>query len=197
MIQLTSRERGIFVLFVLVCGIYAGYAFVYRPSVIERQRIEEDLRLARKKWNDQMKIIRKEQNMPVGFREAIAAMRQENAPEEVMSAILSEIETAARSLKVRITEMKPQGVIKEDVISRFPVSLAVDGSFQELMAFVHMLQAPEHDLKVTQFHLEKGLSDPTALLAKIVVVRMLIRPEEEPVKGVGRTRSYQREYEPS
>lgn len=197
MIQLTSRERGIFVVLVLLCGIYAAYIFAYRPLVIERQRIEENLRLSRKKFNDQMKVIRKEQRMPVELREAIAAMHQSNAPEEVMSGILSEIETASRGLKVRITEMKPQGIIKEDVISKFPVSLAVDGNFVELMAFVHLLQAPEHDLKVTQFHLEKGFSDPKTLIAKIVVVRMLIRSEEGPIKGVSRKNSYQRKYEPT
>lgn len=197
MVQLTNRERGILVVLIMICGIYAGYAFVYRPSVVERQRIEENIRHARRKLNEQMKLIRKERLMPVELRESIGAMRQLIAPEEVMSVILSEIETAARGLKIRINEMKPQGIITDDVINRFPVSLAVDGSFKELMAFVHLLQAPEHDLKVTQFHLEKGFSDPGTLLAKIVVVRMLIRPEVDPVKGAGTKNIDQGEYEPS
>ena len=179
MIQLTSRERGIFIFFLIVCSIYAAYAFIYRPFLVEGQRIEEDLRFARKKLSDQMRVIQKERNVPHAYREAIASKRQQSAPEEVMSSILSEIETVSREMTIRITEMKPQRVLKADDVNKFPVSLTIDGKFQDLMAFIHLLQAPEHDLQVTQFYLEKEISDPAKLLAKIVVVRTLILPQPE------------------
>ncbi len=180
--RLTARERAILIVFILVCCVYGVYALIYRPLHLEGQRLQDEIRLARKKLSDQRKAILKERQMPLQLRQGIESRVQKGNNEEVMSGLLAEIESAARGMNIRVTEIKPQGTLKEGEFNRFTVSLTLDGRFHELMAFVHLLQAPDHDLNVTQLNLEKMTSTPGVLLARIVVRRNLIRPLDEALR---------------
>lgn len=183
LLMFTARERAIVVLFVLVCCLYGAYKMVYRPFISQEQQLRDEMRQTRRKLSEQRKIIIKDQQMPQGLRQGIEAIIQSGSNEEVMSGLLAELESAARSMNIRVTEIKPQGTVKEGEYNTFTVSLTIDGRFHDLMAYVHLLQAPDLDLHVAQLNLEKMTSAPGVLLARIVVKRNLIRPlQETPVR---------------
>lgn len=170
----SGRERNIFWVFLVVCGIFGVYAGIYRPAATRAVQIETDMAQAKRKLAEQNKIIQKARNLGAKFKEDMESLRQTTANEQVMSSILSEIETAANGLTVRVTEMKPQGTQKEDFYNKFAVSLTVDGNLKEILQFVHTLQGASHNLTVSQFSLERAFQGSSEMLAKLVVNKILI-----------------------
>ena len=173
-LQFSVREKNIFFLFLVVCGIYGVYAGIYRLSMAKGQEIESDIAQTRTRLVEQAKVIRRARAMAARFDGDLQSMRQTTSNEEAMSLILSEIEAAAGGLKVRVTEMKPQGTQKEDFYNKFSVSLTVDGDLTDILQFIHALQGPSHHLIVTQFSLERAFQNTKEMLAKLVVNRILI-----------------------
>ena len=173
-LQFSGREKNIFFLFLVVCGIYGVYAGIYRPAVFKGREIESDIAEAQMMLAEQAKVIRRARAMGARFDGDLQAMRQTVSNEEVMSLILSEIEAAAGALKVRVTEMKPQGTQKEDFYNKFSVSLTVDGDLKDILQFIHALQGESHHLIVSQFSLERAFQNTKEMLAKLVVNRILI-----------------------
>ncbi len=177
--QLTAREQVIFVFLLIVCFVYGGYALIYRPSLAKRQQLDVEIRLAKKELGGQEKVIQKERRWAEGFSDTIKSMRQNTTNEEAMSTILTEIENAARGTPIRVTEMKPQGALKVGEYNQLTISLTVDGNFLDILAFIHVLQTPPHDLRITRFEFEKLIGEPQKLLAKIAVVRFYIPSVEK------------------
>lgn len=167
------REQQIFVVLVLVCGLYAAFAFIYRPSVEKTEAIEREITLARKKWAEQTTVIQKEKIMARAWQEKFDAVRQKGSNEEAMSAMLSEIEVLSGSMNIRVTEMKPQGAVKGEFYNTFSISLSVDGDLKDILAFVHVLQDPSRHLKVRQFSLERTFADAKGMIARVVMERTL------------------------
>lgn len=173
-LQFSGREKNIFFLFLVVCGIYGVYAGIYRPAVVKGQEIESDIDQASTRLAEQAKVIRRARAMAARFDGDLQSVRQKTSNEEEMSLILSEIEAAAGGLKVRVTEMKPQGTQKEDFYNKFSVSLTVDGNLTDILQFIHTLQGSSHRLTVSQFSLERAFQNTKEMLSKLVVNRILI-----------------------
>lgn len=171
------RERTILAVLVLVCCVYGAYTWIYRPSLADEDRLAESVRTTRKKFQEELRVIEKEKRAPQALREALEKRRQKASPQETVSGLLSEIEASARAMNIRVTEMKPLSAFKNGEFNQFAVSLAVDGNFKEIMAFIHGLQSPGHDLDITQFFFERPFGESKTLQAKIVVVRTLIRQD--------------------
>lgn len=174
-LKLTARERAIFIVFFLVAFVYAGHSLVYKPAMFEGEQLKRSIRQAKKKVRDQSALIADSGRIPGDFMQSLDAMRQRASNEEVLSAMVSEIEAAARQLNIRVTEIKPQGNLQEGIWNNFSISLTVDGQLSDQMAFVHHLQAPGFDLDIIQYALEKSMAEPGILLAKIVARRVMIR----------------------
>lgn len=168
------RERIIFAGLVLVCCVYAAYMYIYRPSVVRSEEIFRETVRAGKKLSEQAAVIQKEKRMAEIWQGELDAVGQNNSNEEAMSAMLSEIEAVTGQMKIRVTEMKPQGAIKGEFYNTYAVSLAVDGDLKDILEFIHILQDPSRHLSVRQFSLEKSFADSTGMLAKVVVESTLL-----------------------
>lgn len=186
-LRLSIRERTILMFFIIVCGVGAANVFICRPAVRERERLQGAIESAQKRIAEQSRVIARDKQMPDTFRQKLDSKLQKAADPEVFSGILSEIENAARALNIRVVEMKPLAVVPDKLMNKFPVNVSADAGLKELIAFIHSLQAPEHDLDIAQFSLERPFGESAHLQAKIVIVRSLIRTAENQQVKPGRT----------
>lgn len=178
LLNLSTRERTILMLFIVVCCVGAANFLIYQPALREQERLEAAIESAARKAVVQKRLIVREGQMPEVVRQTLEAKIQKAADPEVFSGILSEIENAARAVNIRVVEMKPQAVVSGKGANQFPVNVAADGNLKDLIAFIHFLQAPEHGLDITQCFLERPFGESASVQAKIVIVRSLIRPAE-------------------
>jgi Tfp pilus assembly protein PilO len=167
------REQKIFFVLLVVFGIYGAYMGIYRPSVDKNEEIERNAMLARKKWMEQARLIQKEKRMAQAWQAELDSVRQTGSNEQVMSAMLSEIENVAAGGKIRVTEMKPQGAVKSEFYNTFSISLSFDGELKDVLSFIHVLQNPSRHLNLRQLNLERSGSDAKGMMAKMVLERQL------------------------
>ena len=170
----SAREQKIFIVLLLVCGIFGVYTFVYRPAVIKGEEIDSEISRTRQKLSDQQAVIEKEQQMALVLQDELETVRQKRTNDEEMSSILSDIEAMGSGMNIKVTEIKPQEVKKQDFLNRFSVSLTVDGNLMDMMRFIHALQDPAKHVQIRQLSLERAFVDSKEMLARMVVERTLI-----------------------
>ena len=91
-----------------------------------------------------------------------------------MAAILSEIESVANQIKLRIDDMKPQKIKKVGFQNNFPVSLAVDGTLSSIIQFLYTLQNSPHYFDIDELYFEKGAMRTSQVKCRLILSKTLI-----------------------
>ena len=91
-----------------------------------------------------------------------------------MATMLSEIESNAAVLGLRLNEMKPNKERQEDFFNHFSASFVVEGEMAPVMNLMHTLQSPPYNLFVDEFSLDKISEKSSLLRCNLKVSRYLI-----------------------
>ena len=154
--RLTQREQSIFILCLIMVFLYAGYAFLLSPFKEKSATIDQDIVTKQKKLFDDLKTIRKSKAVAGEYSGYFNKFKQLKPNEEVMSSMVSEIESVANDLKLHISDLQPKRVKKTDYFNQFSVSLTIDSSFVDIIHFLHILQNEPHLFDVEEVNFEKG-----------------------------------------
>ena len=98
--------------------------------------------------------------------------------EEEMALILNEIEVLARKNFVRIVNMKPRRVVKNDFYRTYYVDLDTEASMRNILKFIRNLKNSKLSLCVEQLTLNSRARDPSILVGKMSVSRFALNPEK-------------------
>ncbi len=92
-----------------------------------------------------------------------------------MSSILSEIEETAGQLKLKISDLKPTRVKREEYNNRFSVTLTIDSKLVDIMHFLHLLQQTPHLFQIQEVYFEKSaMQDGSSLRTQLVLEKIYI-----------------------
>ena len=129
---------------------------------------------AEKKIQKNLKVIQKAKSYEAKYQSLMENFQQKGSDEQMMSAILSEIESVATDAKIRITDLKPQKVKKMGSYNNFSVSLVLDGQLTPIMDFIYTLQNQPHLFSVEELRLDKKSPNTQDLKGYFVLSRSLI-----------------------
>lgn len=153
--QLSKREKGIFVICVLMVLAY----FLYQGAFIPLKEKKDDLRVQiqsqKRKIQKNMQIISRGDRFESEYKRILEDYKQGQSNEESMSLILSQVELVASTLDLQISDMKPNRVKKDDFFNIFSVSLTISGDMKEISEFLYKLQTEPYLYDVEDLHFEK------------------------------------------
>ena len=175
-LNLSQREKDIVIIFVIVAGLALVFRAVYIPLKNKSDEVREKIAVSEKKLNKNLKMIRKGENYEARYKPLLENFQQKGSDEQMMSAILNEIESAAGQVQVRIADMKPQRVKKSGSYNNFSVSLTLDGELTAIMDFIYGLQNQPHLFAVDELRLEKKSPNTKELKGYFVLSRISIQP---------------------
>lgn len=170
----SEREKGIFVICMIVILIYGGYRFGYQAvkesSATRQQRIakaEKDLR--------QYKGVVRQENIVSRKLDAYRKMfAQKGSDEQEMTKMLSEVEAAAQTINMKIINMEPERIKKIDPFNYFSVNIQAQGSLKKIFEFLYSLESQAYRFRVDELRLEKYSLRADELKCQLVVSRFLI-----------------------
>ena len=175
-LSLTRREQGIFgIVFFLLLGLIS-YKVGYGRFVDRKEWLQERIQKEERRLNKNLKILQQEKILQTKYGQVLKSFQQEGTEEQVMSALLSEIEAVAGGLPIHLSEMKPQKVKKTEFGNTFSVSLILDGALSPILNFVHTLQSAPHQFEVGELRLEKKFYDSSDLKCYLIINRFLVQP---------------------
>ncbi|MBI5416034.1 MAG: type 4a pilus biogenesis protein PilO, partial [Candidatus Omnitrophica bacterium] len=154
--RLTKRERVIFILCVIMAGIYIGYNLVVRPVREAFLRLDRDIGAGQRRLAKSFLEIRKSVSLDKVFQFYEQKFKQSRSNEETMASILAEIEGVSVPLHLQIANLSPKRVREGEFYNRFSVSLTIDGNFVDILEFLHILQSEPHLFDVEEARFDKG-----------------------------------------
>jgi len=150
MVQLSNREKNIFIVCALLIATYSGYIFVYQPLKEAGVTFEDQLEAAQRQLEKSSRIVNKGKMYQSRYNSYMAKFKQTASNDEVMSATLSKIEQEAGKFDIRISELKPQKVKKESFYNNFSVSVTLEGTMTEIVKLLYALQNEPYSFKVDE-----------------------------------------------
>jgi len=166
------REKKIVGITVGVLTLAAVYYGMYLPVKGRGETLDQQIRVVQERLRKTRLNIEKDADLERSYAIEFAAYKQQDTDEQMMSALLSEIETAAGGVGMHVTEMKPQRVKKAGPYNHFSVSLVLDGGLPELMQFIATIQNPPHQFLVDNMTLTRKAPQEQVLRCELIVTRI-------------------------
>ena len=171
---LSKREGGILAVCLTLIVIYGGYNLFYKPLIENFSDSDDKIKVAEKRLHNNLKIIRKEKSVNEEYEKYALNFKQKASDEQAMTSILSEIESMANQVSLRISDMQPKRVRKIDFYNNFSVTLTVEGEMPVIIKFLYTLQNPPHLFKVDEIYLEKSAVKSGEVKCRLILSKVLI-----------------------
>ncbi len=177
--KLNKREMLFFIMFGVVVAVFVVIQLVINPmregrnDVINRLRAKQSQMMKAKKFL----LMRPYVQQHYGQLEALIGVA--GSPSAEMSAIVAKIESSANEANIRIANMQPQRVIKQQGGYLFPVELQVNGQWPNIAKFLSLVQAPPNYYFINELNLEKYADTLGFLHGRIVLSRMRLIDQQK------------------
>jgi Tfp pilus assembly protein PilO len=171
----SSREKSIFIVCLTVVGFYLLYHFGYqqiKEDIVAQQGLivksQKDLR----KYNQ---TLRGEEVIRQKLKHYEDLFKQQSSDEGEMTRILSDIEAIAQKGSIKIVNMQPGRIKKQDFYNYFSVNVQAQSSLKNIVAFLYDLEAPPHLFHIDEMRIEKHSLQAEDLKCQFVISRFLFK----------------------
>ena len=172
-ITFRPRERRLALLAGVVVGCWVALSWVMQP-LWERLH---DLRLHVQTRTQKLQALGRLLAQAPAIERAsqgVAAYLKTDTGEGAQGAFLNTLEALSRHANTRVS-LKPRSISQDDRVDRFEVELDVEGSQQELLAFLDaLLQLPEL-IEVERLRLSTVPARGDLLRANLLIQRLTLR----------------------
>ena len=170
--NLSKRETIILSICILLVLGYLGFNFIFEPLKAKINNLNTDISIKELKLKKSYKILNQKETVEPVYKKYADYLKQKDADEQEMSALLSEIEAITGKIDIRISDMKPLRVKAIDFYKKFSVELEAEGLLDNLTKFIHTLQSQPHFLKVERLRLERRSMRTDKLQCFMLISRM-------------------------
>jgi Tfp pilus assembly protein PilO len=171
---LSKRQR--------VLAVVAGAALVgvFLSGLYENWQervvlLEAQIESRTKELGRNLETIEATRKMSEDYSEHLRAFEQTSSDEEVMSSLLSEIRKAADKISMHIADIKPERVKKEALYNNFSVRMSLEGSYEEIVRFIYILQDTPYAFAVDELRLSKNSPRSQNVDCELGISKMLVR----------------------
>lgn len=173
--QLSQREQKILIITIGLAVIYLTNTGIIKPLKERIGKIDSQITIEQSRIHKNLRIVNKAKAQDRLYREYENRYKQEKSNEEIMSAMLSDIEQAASDLNLRITDMKPKKVKNEDVYQLFSLSLKIDSHLKDIIRFLYLIQSDPYVFEVETIRFDKGSRKKSkSLKANLILSKIYI-----------------------
>lgn len=172
--SLTSREKKIFFLCLIVIGFYIVYSFGYQ-KIKEGITAQQEVFLENEKTlRRYAQIVRSEKTIEQKFAHYAKILEQKGSDEQEMTRVLSDIEETANKVDIRISNMEPGKIKKGDFYNYFSVDIQAEGPLKKICELLYVLEGKPNYFYVDEIRIEKYAARADTLKCRLVVSRLLI-----------------------
>jgi len=171
----SKRERTLVIGVASLVFASLLYIFLVEPVIKRYGGTGEQIEAKRLKLKKASKLLKQKEQVSSLFQELSGIVKSgQGSQEEEMAELLSEIENLARESNIRISGMKPLSIKEISFYKKYTVEIDSEGSIEELMKFLHAVQASPQVLKVEQLELTSKSGAQGSLKVSLLINKLLI-----------------------
>ncbi len=153
--------------------VYIGYLAIFVPLREKNVALDEQVSSLEGQLKKYSRIIQKADRYGPHYQEYMAQYRQTVAPDEFMSHLSSQVVREAEKFNVRMADLKPQKVKKEDFYNNFSISVTLEGSLPEIIKLIHALQGEPHLFIVSEARFNQHYQRASTVQCQFVLSKIL------------------------
>ena len=138
--HLTKQEKKLFAL----CAATAVIYIFYNGLILllkEKEAVLDQRILAQKNQLEQdLSVIRKAEVLNERHNMYLLKLRRTESEGEIVSSMLSEIDTIADTMGLHVMELKPKTVRHREYNNQFLISLIIKSELEQITRFLYILQ---------------------------------------------------------
>ena len=171
---LSTREKKIFAVCLLVVAFYVIYYFGYQRVRDEIRSQQGNILQSRKDLKKYAYAAREEKAVEQKLKSYMAVLKQKGSDEQEMTKVLSDIEVVAENAGIKIINMEPGKIKRINFYNYFPVDVQTEGSLKKVCEFLYALESKANHFYVDEVRIEKYAARADTLKCQLVVSRLLI-----------------------
>ncbi|MBF0384390.1 MAG: type 4a pilus biogenesis protein PilO [Candidatus Omnitrophica bacterium] len=172
--KFTKREQYIAFFCALTGFVYLGYLGAYIPFKNEIEAIDAKISTAEAKFNKNRETIKEAEELEAQYKTYISKFAQTKTNEQEMSSLLEEIEEVANKLGLKISDLKPKKVQKEEYYNRFSVTLAIDSQLVDIIHFIYTLENKPYNFSIDEIRFDQATRAKSSVKSNLVLSKILI-----------------------
>ncbi|MFC1593923.1 type 4a pilus biogenesis protein PilO [Candidatus Omnitrophota bacterium] len=173
-LHLSKRERNAILVGIVFVLCIVLYTFVIEPLVTRFQDMRQKITVKELKVRKNLKILKNKDNIEAEYQKFADYMKQKTSDEQEMATLLSDVESAAQKLDIRITDMKPRKTKMVDFYKTLAVELEAEGQLEQITEFIHAVQNLPYLLSVDRLRLERRSARKQTLRSHLLIGKILI-----------------------
>ncbi len=172
--RMTKRELIIFIICLIVIFIFIGVNFIVKPLLEQYEKFSNEITRRKELLAEYHQKLRQGKSIGDIYKKFSQPLLQKLSDEAEMAAILSEIESVANEIDLRVSDMKPKRVKRTEFFNTFLVSLSLEGDLASITRFLYVLQNNPHLFEVDEVQLQKRSLRTSRIKCQLVLSRSLI-----------------------
>ncbi len=173
MMILKRREKMTAVVAAATLFILFWRYVVLQPIWNYENDLDADLRERNLKLYEAKKILTASSRGRV-TKDLLQQFSSGGSPQEDMSRLIKEIETAANGSGLKVIETKPQPVIKNVGWFELKVNISFEGQWGDVVKFLYELENGPRPLLVNEMTLEANLPQQLTIRGRLEIGRLLV-----------------------
>ena len=166
---LSTREKKILVVFLLAASVFLGYRFIFIPMKEQIEKLGNQIKLQEKKLSKSLRILEKEKAIEEEYDRYAVDFKQKASDEQQMALILSQVESAATQLNLRIADLKPGRVKKGDFYNNFLLNLVLEGDLPAINQFLYTVQNRPYFFQIEEVYFEKSSVRTSQIKCRLLI----------------------------
>ena len=172
--ELSRREKIIFMVCIVLVGLYGVVQFVVRPFKERQETIDQKIYASERRLEKNQHVIKAAQDADRQYAAIFKMLRQSGSDDAERSAMLSTIQDIANQTGVNIANMQPQKVLSKEFYKEFSVQLMVEGSWSSIVQFLHHVQDQPNYFDIEETNLEKNSTNNASIRGRLTLSRMRV-----------------------
>lgn len=167
MIDLSRREKSIFIVTMIFASLALVYNFIVEPAVRKWDDLNRDIYVKKV-------VLRKWARSVNHSREIIKRYTDYTSSFKGVSSVLNSIENQAAALGVTTTNIKPGPIRRKDVYGECEIELQIEGEVRSVQSFISTLIRPPIRLTLKKFDFRSKPENPAYLKGTLVLSKLII-----------------------
>ena len=170
--KLNQKEKALLFIVIGLIVIWIVYSLIIEPVYNKWVNLGKKVEISKIELKKGIKILKQRDYVRKEYDKYSANFMAKQSDEEEMALILNEIETQARKSYVRIVNMKPRRVARNEFHRTFYIDLDTEATMRNILQFIKNLKDSKLCLSVEQLTLNSRARDPSILVGKMSISRL-------------------------
>jgi len=166
----SKREKAVLSITVSLIFVFLIYNFAIQPITAKFEALKKKILINERKLKKNLSVLGQKDMVESEYLKYSQLLKQKDSDEQEMSALLSDIESIAQEVAIRVTNMKPKGVKSVNFYKRLSVDIEVEAELNEITKFIYNLQKEPHLLSVDNLRLKQKRRHRSSVLRGYLLV---------------------------